>query len=136
MNSGNDFLKQLVTEVMNIFEEGTKDGVRMVWSWLIDFLAHHWLLSIGILFLVFTFVSLKALLGRWGSLYSFTYNCLYFGTLFVVGLIAGPEIFLNDIFNAICAIVLYPVCYYLVGYIWDYTPFGRNAGRPRRVNFR
>jgi hypothetical protein len=68
------------------------------------------------------------MMGRWGSLGSLLYNFFYFGTLYIIGLLWGPEIFVDDLFNAACAVVLYPACYLLVGYILERT--GLKARRP------
>lgn len=116
-----DFPKYLVTIFSDAFEKGTQQAARMLWSVLISILKEHWFAVISVLFLVLVAVTFKAMMGRWGSLGSFLYNALYFGTLFIIGLIWGPEIFVNDIFNAACTAILYPVCYLLVGYILDKT---------------
>jgi len=62
--------------------------------------------------------------GRWGWLGSVLYNYLYFGTLFVIGLIWGPEIFANDYFE-IALVILYIVCFSLVGVILTKTGLRR-----------
>lgn len=100
-------------------EDGAKQAAHMLWSALLSFLAAHWLAVMFGLFIVFIVVTLKAMMGRWGSLGSFLYNFFYFGILFVVGLIWGPEVFLGNFFGAACAIILYPVCYWLSGVVMD-----------------
>lgn len=91
----------------------------MLWGVLMGFLSVNWFWVLLVLFVLFIFVTLKAMMGRWGSLGSFLYNFFYFGTLFVIGLIWGPGIFVNDYFNAACATILYPICYVLVGVTLD-----------------
>lgn len=116
-----DFPKQMVNLLLNSIEEGTKQAAHMLWNILISSLKDHWFAVMIALLAIFVFVTFKAMLGRWGSLGSFLYNFFYFGTLFIIGLIWGPEVFVNDIFNATCAVVLYPICYLLVGLILEKT---------------
>ena len=84
-------------------------------------------IMIGILL---TIAFALALMGRWGMLGSVLYHYLYFGILFVVGLIKGPEIFVSEYFEIACAIILYPICYFTVGTILDKT--GIHKRSPRR----
>jgi len=100
-----------------MFEAALLKDATMLWGVLLNFLKIHWLFIAVFIFIAFVAVTVKAMFGRWGSLGSFLYNFFYFGTLFVLGLIFGPCIFLNDWFNAACAIILYPICYWLVGRI-------------------
>jgi hypothetical protein len=98
---------------------GTKMAANIMWSSLLSYLAAHWIATILTLFVVFVFVFVKAKLGRWGSLGSFLYNFFYFGTLFIIGLIWGPEVFLGDWFKVACTALLYPICYFLSGYLME-----------------
>jgi len=123
---GADFPKEMVEMMIQSFEDGSKWAARMLWDVLMTFLAENWLWVFIGLFAVFILVSFKAILGRWGSLGSFLYNFFYFGTLFVIGLIWGPEIFTEDIFNAACAVILYPICFLLVRFILDKTGLRRH----------
>jgi hypothetical protein len=107
--------------LFNSIEEGMKQAAQMLWGILMVFLKEHWFAVMIGLLLIFIVVTFKAMLGRWGSLGSFLYNFFYFGTLFVIGLIWGPEVFVNDIFHAACAVLLYPICYFLVGMILEKT---------------
>lgn len=116
---GADFPKQVVELLLNAINEGTKQAAQMLWSILTTFLSEHWLAVLLVLFVVFVAVTLKAMMGRWGSLGSFLYNFFYFGILFIVGLIWGPEVFVDDYFNAACAVILYPICYVISGMILD-----------------
>ncbi len=109
--------QQMIALIPAAIEEGNKQAARMLWGILQNFLLEHWFLSVGIFFLLFSIATLKAVLGRWGSLGSLLYNFLYFSSLYLAGLIWGPEIFVNDFFNAVCAAILYPSCYLLVRYI-------------------
>lgn len=103
-----------------LIAEGMKIGVRMLWyDGLMPIVTKNWLLIMSIILCVFIATTIKAMLGRWGSLGSFLYNFFYFGILFIIGLIWGPEIFVNDIFKTATAVILYPVCYWLSGYVMD-----------------
>lgn len=116
---GPDFPKQVVNLLMDSIEKGTLQAAQMLWEILLAFLSENWFWVLLTLFVLFVFVTLKAMMGRWGSLGSFLYNFFYFGTLFVIGLIWGPSVFVNDYFNAACAVILYPICYVLVGATLD-----------------
>lgn len=118
---GPDFPKQLVDLVLSAADQIAKEVAHMLWSALLSFLAQHWLGAMGLLFFAFIIATVKAMMGRWGTLGSLLYNFIYFGILFVIGLIWGPEVFLNDIFKAACAMILYPVCYVAVGLILNRT---------------
>ena len=90
-----------------------------------NILAQHWRIVLLGLFVAFIAVTIKALLGRWGSLGNFLYNFLYLGILFVVGLIFGPEIFVKDLFHEVCTLILYPICFYVTGQILTRTGLRR-----------
>ncbi len=122
---GADIAKQMISQIPNAIENGYKFAAHFYWDMLISFLKAHWFAFILALFVVFVVVTLKAMMGRWGSLGSFLYNFFYFGVLFVVGLIWGPEIFVDDFFNAACTAILYPVCYLAVGWILKKTGLRR-----------
>jgi hypothetical protein len=110
---------QMMNTLKASMESSTKMVAHIMWSTLLSYLAVHWIATILILFVVFVFVFIKAKLGRWGSLGSFLYNLFYFGTLFIIGLIWGPEVFLGDWFKVACTALLYPICYYLSGYAME-----------------
>jgi hypothetical protein len=116
---GSDFPKQIVNLFINAMDEGTKQAARMLWGIFISILKEHWLFIMVFLFVVFIVLTLKAMVDQWGSLGSFLYNFFYFGILFIIGLMWGPEIFVNDFFNTVCAVVLYPICYIITGLILD-----------------
>ena len=118
---GIDDFKQMLDSISRGVEDGTKQAVHILWTALLSNLTAHWLVIIIILFAVFVALTLKAMMGRWGSLGSFIYNFLYFGTLLIIGLIWGPNVFLGDFFKAACTAILYPVCYLITGYILERT---------------
>ncbi len=117
--SGFEFDKRLVQGSINAMEEGTKYYARIVWSISTTFLVQHWLFVMGTFVLLLFLLILKALIGQWGSLYSLTYWTLYAVIIFIVGLIWGPEALVSDIFHVIYIIAIWPVCYFLTGWIWD-----------------
>ena len=116
---GSDFANKMIGMILNAADEGAKQAARVLWSALLSFLSQHWLAAMLFLFLAFIIATAKAMMGRWGTLGSFLYNFFYLGTLFVIGLIWGPEVFLGDFFKAACAVILYPVCYLAAGIIMD-----------------
>ncbi len=113
------------TTVMQAIDEGYKNGAHMAWDSFLFILSRHWLSILGIILFFFVVSLWKAMMGRWGALGSLLYNGLYFGTLFIIGLIWGPEVFISDIFGLACTVILYPICYVLVGWIIDKTNFSR-----------
>ena len=113
--NGQDFIK----EMAKLPEKVTLQLINSIWNGLLDFLSKNWKPLMTIFFLILFIATLKAMIGRWGSLGSILYNTFYFGTLLILGLIFGPQIFLDDVFKMACTIILYPVCYWLVGLILD-----------------
>lgn len=122
---GADFPKKVVEMFLNAIDEGTRQAYRMIWNGITQFLVEHWgwvivaLVSIFVLSVLNYFAT-----GRWAMLGSVLYNYLYFGTLFVITLIFGPEVFANDWFK-IVLFVVYVVCFILVGKILRKTGIRR-----------
>jgi hypothetical protein len=116
---GPEFAKNTVNMFLNAVDEGTKQAARIFWDILKSFLIDHWLAVIVVLFIILVIAIFRAIMGRWGMLGHVLYNYLYFGVLFVIGLIWGPEVFVNNFFNVACTIIFYPVCYIVVGLILD-----------------
>jgi hypothetical protein len=112
---GADFPRQVVELLLSAIDEGTKQAARMLWSILTSFLLEHWIAVFVGLFGIFIFALVRAFATRrWAMLGSVTYNYLYFGTLFLIGTIWGPEVFANDYFK-IVLVILYIVCFILTG---------------------
>jgi hypothetical protein len=112
---GADFPKQVVELFLNAIDEGTKQAYRMIWNGISQFLIEHWGWVIVALVAIFILSVLNYFAtGRWAMLGSVLYNYLYFGTLFVITLIFGPEVFANDWFKIVLFIV-YVACFVLVG---------------------
>lgn len=114
------------TNLITSFEDGIKIAYQIYWDVLISFLLENWDIVIIILFTILMIAGIKAIGGRWGMLGSVLYNYLYFGILFIIGLIWGPTIFVSNFITIFCTIILYPVCYFFVGVILDKVKlFGR-----------
>lgn len=107
------------TNILTGFEDGTKIAYQMYWDILMSFLLGNLVAIIIILFIILMVAITKAIKGKWSMLGSVLYRYLYFGTLFIIGLIWGPTIFVSNFITIFCTIILYPVCYFLVGIILD-----------------
>jgi len=121
---GPDFVKELIPQMLQDFDEATKQAYRMIWNILVTFLWQHWIAVIVVLGLILIAAFLRALTGRWGMLGSVLYNYFYFGALFIIGLIWGPEVFANDYFKLVL-VILYIVCFLFVGWILRETGLRR-----------
>ncbi len=121
---GPDFVKELIPWIIQQFGIATAEACRMVWDMGMAYLAQHWVGVLVILFAILLYAIFRAVLGHWWILGSVLYNYFYFGALFVVGLIWGPEIFANDYFK-IFLVLLYIACFTLVGKILTKTGLKR-----------
>lgn len=106
----------IIKEMFNAFDNAQKEAYQILWDSLLSFLSNNWLSVAGFLLLLLVVSFIVALFGRWGMFGSVLYNYLYWGTLFIFGLIFGPKIFAN-IFIDIALFILYLACYKLVGRI-------------------
>lgn len=103
-------------DILKIFNDSQIQAYQALWDGLMKFLSSNWL-SVFLLFLfLFIFSLARAINGRWGMFGSMLYNYLYWGILFILGLIFGPKIFAN-LFIDIALFILYLICYALVGRI-------------------
>lgn len=107
------------TILLASFEDGIKIVYQIYWDILISFLEENLGVVMLILFIIFVVAVVKAIKGRWGALGKVLYNYFYFGILFIIGLVWGPTIFASNFITIFCPIILYPVCYFLVGIILD-----------------
>jgi len=121
---GIDFPKQIVSLLLNTINESTKQMFRVMWNIFMSLLVEHWKAVIIVLFTVLIYAIIRALLGHWWVLGNVLYNYFYFGILFIIGLIWGPEVFANDYFKLVLVIV-YIVCFTLVGIILNKTGLRR-----------
>lgn len=112
---GPDFVKEIIPWMFTRIAEETAKTFRMFWDIEMVYLSEHWGTILVWLFVIFVFALVWAFAtGRWGMLGSVVYNYLYFGILFLVGLIWWPEVFANDYFKIFLAI-LYGVCFWATG---------------------
>lgn len=114
-------VNEMIRAMPGAIDDSIKVWVRLFWDHAISALKEHWLLIVAILIVLFIFAFIKAKQGWWGALGSYLYNFLYFGILLVVGLMFGPEVFVANWFAIVCTIILYPICYKIVGIILDKT---------------
>ncbi len=122
-SSSTEFLQEITKGLPAFFLDAIDKGVKMVYHWfwefLLYFLKENWLIVTIILVLVLVVAILRSLVGYWGMLGSVLYNYLYFGILFIVGLIKGPEVFVSEYFELFLMVILYPLCYLAVRFILD-----------------
>lgn len=112
---GPEFVKEFIPWMFQIFGDATIKAYLMMWNILLTYLAQHWVSVLVVLFVVFAIALIRAAVtGRWAMLGSVVYNYLYFGALFLIGTIWGPEVFANDYFKIVLAL-LYVVCFILTG---------------------
>src|ERR1700722_16500729 len=112
---GADFPQQLVQFFLNAIDESTKQAYRMIWNAIEQFLLEHWGFVIIALASIFLFAVLSYFVtGRWAMLGSVLYNYFYFGILFIITLIFGPDVFASDWFK-IVLFIIYIVCFVAVG---------------------
>lgn len=112
---GPDFVKELIPWMLARIGEETAKAFRMFWDIGMMYLAQHWVAILVGLFAVFVTALIRAFVtGRWAMLGSVVYNYLYFSVLFLIGTIWGPEVFANDYFKIVLAI-LYVVCFIITG---------------------
>jgi len=107
------FLEDFTESFINNIQETIKRGYQGIWNALISFLINNWLLILILLIAVFIVAVIVAFSRGPRLLYKVIYNYLYFGIIFIIGLVYGSDIFVNNYFSLICIIVLYPACYLL-----------------------
>lgn len=115
---GPEFANQMITMMLNSIQEGTIKAVQMLWSILISHLKAHWL-GISEILLGLLVVGLIVFLvtGRWAMLGSLLNRYFFFGALFIIGLIFGPEVFASDYFEIVW-VVLGGIVFLVVGKIF------------------
>lgn len=128
MNSGTSTTlipaTEIIDKMVNAAGQAEKETYRIIWDFLMSFLADNWLKVILFLFALLLVSFIRALFGRWGMFGSVLYHYLYFGILFILGLIFGPSIFAN-VFIDLLLFMLYLVCFALVGKILSGLGFRR-----------
>ena len=111
----------VVLVLFGSIEEGVRQWTVMLWDVVTSQLIEHWLLVGGIFVGFLVLFTLMALFGNWASLGSFLYNSIYAIVILIIGSIWGPEIFVSNWFGFFTALILYPICYLLVGWILSKT---------------
>lgn len=111
-----DFIKQTPTWFLNTIQEATIKDIKIFWDWGMSYLLAHLWIVLGILLIVLVYAVFRALMGHWWVLGSVLYNYLYWGSLLIVGLIWGPEIFASSYVD-VGLFILYILCYIAVGKI-------------------
>ena len=116
-----NFAQDLINNMLSTYDVLLRKIYHSAWDIFMSTIKEHWLLILSILFGLLIISIIIALMGEWGFFGSLMYNYLYFGVLFILGLIKGSEVFLNEYFEFFCILLLYPVCYKIVGIILDKT---------------
>jgi hypothetical protein len=107
------------------YEEATKKEYRLIWNAFMTYLGQHWLsILLLLLFLLLASAIVAFTTRRWAWFGSVLYNYLYFGALWLIGLMFGPEVFANDYFK-IVLVLLYGLCFWLLGRILKKTGLRR-----------
>ncbi|MDB5190003.1 MAG: hypothetical protein JWN49_329 [Parcubacteria group bacterium] len=126
---GPDFIKQVVDLLTIGIAQATAHAYRMMWDILLSFLAQHWLGTLITLICILLLAILEYIIThRWAALGSVLYNYFYFGLMFIIGLIGGPELYANDYFPIIATIV-YLISFSIVGFILVTSGIRRPYGR-------
>ena len=114
---GPEFVKELIPWFFNMIDESTKQAYRMIWSYLVEYLKVHWGFVIIALVSVLLFAIAEYFItGRWKTLGRVLYSYIYWGIVFVITLMFGPEVFANDWFKIVLVLV-YGLSFWLVGKI-------------------
>ncbi|MHB1330927.1 MAG: hypothetical protein ACYCY6_03095 [Minisyncoccota bacterium] len=111
-----DFVREIFPWMIEEFGIATAKVFRIFWDIGVIYFVEHWGAILVGLVLIFIIALVQTIItGRWAMLGSITYNYLYFGTLFIIGLIFDPELFANDYFKIVLAI-LYVACFIITGH--------------------
>jgi hypothetical protein len=112
-----DFVKESIEILTTGIAEATAHTYRMFWEILLSFLAQHLLATFAVLvFVLLAAIVEYLIIRRWAALGSVLYNYFYFGILFLIGAIFGPEVYANDYFPLVATIV-YLISFSIVGFI-------------------
>jgi hypothetical protein len=114
-------VKALIPWMFKAFDDATIKAYQMMWNILLSLLATYWLQITIVLILLLVAAFIKFLVtGRWAMLGSILNSYIYWGTLFVIGLLFGPGIFANDYFK-ILLVILYAISLTIVRVILNNT---------------
>lgn len=116
---GFELIKDLIPWMFKAFEEAKAQEFRMIWNVTVPYVLQHLLEVIGILLIILLVAFLTWLVtDRWFMLGRVLYTYLHGGVLLLIGVIWGPELYANDIFEII-NLVTYMICFIFVGTILD-----------------
>lgn len=119
---GVDLANTIIPAMLNQINESTKQFYQTIWNILLTFLSQHLLfVSTALVLIILLAITEYLTTGKWRRLGSVLYWYLYFGVLFIIGLIAGPNVFVQDIFHLISTLVINPLCYWIVRVILNET---------------
>ena len=113
-----------LSKIFQAINEARALAFRSLWDSFMPLIMEHWVAVVLFLTVILVIAVLRAISGYWGMLGSVLYNYLFFGTLFVVGLILGPEVFANN-YIKVGLVLLYVICFLMVGRILDWTGLRR-----------
>jgi hypothetical protein len=112
-----DYAVQMAPWLMKTVSEAEAFDAKLIWDVTVPVLLHYWFVVFIILALVLLYALLFALTTRrWRILGRVLYSYLHLGILFVIGLIWGPAIYVNDYFEIINFLV-YAFSFEVVGII-------------------
>ena len=112
-----EYAKQIVDAMLNSFTEGTLWAYRMLWDALLTFLAQNWFITLLFLTIVLVAAIVRYFMtGRWKTLGSVLYTYFYFGIMFIIGLIGGPDVYASEYFPVV-GLVVYIISFSIVGFI-------------------
>ncbi len=108
-----DFIRGLVPYMLKIYDDAQVQAYRMIWNVVMSFLAQNLLLVISLLVLVLLLALAEwRITGRWGFLGYVLYHYIYAGALLLIDLIFGPNVFANDYFEVVFALLY--ICGFLI----------------------
>lgn len=119
-----DFIKEMPSWLLNTIQEALLKDIKIFWNWGISYLSDHLWLVIAILLIVLVYAVFRALMGHWWVLGSVLYTYLYWGSVLIIGLVFGPEIFTTTYID-IGLFILYILCFIAVGKILNKTGLRR-----------
>lgn len=109
----------LPIKMLNAANDAYKQVARALWDAIRPMIFEHWLIITTAVIVIFIITFIQAKKGRWGNLGKFLYRLIYFGIIFIILLIWGPEFFVENLYNTLGAFILYKVCYYITGMVLD-----------------
>lgn len=110
-----DLPKQMVQTLFDSVEKGTIWAYRIIFDSIKKFIAINWKAFVIFLIVVLLIAVSDYLLTRkWRTLGRVLYSYIYWGTIFLIALLFGPEIFAND-FVDILLFIIYIISFLFVG---------------------